>query len=71
MSGAQENTACAPFPWKDAMAFGLGHLRLGACDFWAMTPRELNAAYVGCFGESTPACDRQSLAQLMQQFPDK
>ncbi|WP_342027481.1 phage tail assembly chaperone [Methyloceanibacter methanicus] len=32
------------------MEAGLGALRLSPCDFWAMTPRELDAALKGAFG---------------------
>ena len=30
-----------PFPWKQAIGFGLGVLRLSPDQFWRMTPREL------------------------------
>jgi uncharacterized phage protein (TIGR02216 family) len=30
-----------PFPWKQAIGFGLGQLRLPPEQFWRMTPREL------------------------------
>lgn len=55
------------------MALGLGVLALAPPVFWAMTPRELDAALRGRFG----AADRHArvltqheLALLMQQFPD-
>ncbi len=28
-----------PFPWREAIGFGLGVLRLSPAQFWAMTPR--------------------------------
>ena len=34
-----------PFPWKQAIGFGFGVLRLSPEQFWRMTPREL--AYYG------------------------
>lgn len=33
-----------PFPWADAMQFGLGVLKLPPEAFWKMSPRELAAA---------------------------
>ncbi len=54
------------------MGFGLGHLRLSPCAFWAMTPRELAAA-ARALGGAPPAgaaLDRSGLAALMARFPD-
>lgn len=52
------------------MAVGLGVLRLSPGDFWAMTPKEIAAA----FGRLTPATalppTRTDLEQLMARFPD-
>jgi uncharacterized phage protein (TIGR02216 family) len=59
-----------PFPWKDAIAFGLGILRLPPEQFWRMTPRELGAAWSAVVGERTGPMDRPGLEQLMEQFPD-
>ncbi len=62
-----------PFPWADAMAAGLGTLRLSPRDFWSMTPRELSLALrgvAGLPGSSTPFA-RTDLAALMQRFPDR
>jgi hypothetical protein len=42
-AGGDKVQARAPFPWDEAMAFGLGRLRLSPHSFWAMTPRELAA----------------------------
>lgn len=36
---AIKNTAMKPFPWHEAMGFGLGVLRLAPDQFWRMTPR--------------------------------
>ena len=33
--------ATGPFPWSEAIGFGLGVLRLAPDAFWRMTPREL------------------------------
>jgi uncharacterized phage protein (TIGR02216 family) len=54
------------------MAAGLGTLRLAPCDFWAMTPRELDAALRGAVGlvASKPGMTRGDLAALMAAYPD-
>ena len=62
-----------PFPWADAMAFGLGVLRLAPEQFWAMTPRELQAAFSATnksAGELEPPA-RADLDRLMREFPDE
>ena len=61
-----------PFDWAAAMAFGLGVLKLPPADFWAMTPRELDAALTGHYGRRRPqgAPKPSELAALMAQFPD-
>lgn len=62
-----------PFPWDDVMAAGLGILRIEPKAFWAMTPRELEAALRGTFGlggGNAPPM-RSELAQLMSRFPDR
>ena len=58
-----------PFPWKDAMRFGFGVLRLSPSAFWAMTPRELGAAYEAVRGTVQPFT-RTRLDDLMRQHPD-
>jgi uncharacterized phage protein (TIGR02216 family) len=65
-------SARAPFPWGEAMAFGLGVLKLAPRDFWAMTPRELGAALAGTVPNAIRAAPlmRADLARLMQTFPD-
>ncbi len=54
------------------MAAGLGLIGLAPAVFWSMTLRELDAALRGRLGlgafEVPP--DAQSLATLMQRFPD-
>jgi uncharacterized phage protein (TIGR02216 family) len=61
-----------PFQWQAAMAFGLGVLRLPPSSFWAMTPRELDAALRGVYGppSAETAPTRAGLAQLAAMFPD-
>ena len=61
----------APFPWREAMAFGLGAWRLAPRDFWAATPRELAAALDGRRGLIEPPADRAALAALMAAYPDR
>lgn len=57
------------FPWRRAMAIGLGLLRLSPRDFWAMTPRELAAA-AALAGQASDAPGRDDLAALAARFPD-
>ncbi len=58
------------FPWRQAMAFGLGRLRLASHDFWAMTPRELTAAVEGVIGPLRQPLDRTALDTLIARYPD-
>jgi uncharacterized phage protein (TIGR02216 family) len=58
-----------PFPWKDAIGFGLGVLRLSPDEFWRMTPRELAYAVEAVRGRGAPL-DRGALSDLMQRYPD-
>ena len=54
------------------MAAGLGLLRLAPRDFWAMTPRELEAALRGLLGPAYTQAPlpRDTLAHLMRRYPD-
>jgi uncharacterized phage protein (TIGR02216 family) len=61
--------APAPFPWKQAIGFGLGVLKLAPEQFWRMTPRELAYAIEAASGRSAPL-DRAALTQLMKRYPD-
>lgn len=74
MSSAPDGTPSIvePFPWDLTMQAGLGILRLPPSVFWAMTPRELEAALRGAFGMSArhAAPSRSDLAGLMAAFPD-
>jgi uncharacterized phage protein (TIGR02216 family) len=58
-----------PFPWKQAIGFGLGVLKLAPEQFWRMTPRELAYAIEAVSGHTAPL-DRATLAQLMKSYPD-
>jgi uncharacterized phage protein (TIGR02216 family) len=55
------------------MAVGLGALRIPPDAFWRMTPRELERALAGAFGEtgSAAAPTRETLQALMRRFPDR
>jgi len=54
------------------MEAGLGLLRLQPSAFWAMTPRELEAALRGAFGVTgvSEPMSRVDLAALMDLYPD-
>ena len=61
------------FPWEMTMRIGLGILRLPPGDFWAMTPRELAAAWKGVTeqGGHIDPLPRVALNELMVRFPDR
>jgi uncharacterized phage protein (TIGR02216 family) len=57
--------------WEALMQAGLGRLRMAPADFWAMTPRELQAALgVPSGGPGAAALDRAGMTALMARFPD-
>jgi uncharacterized phage protein (TIGR02216 family) len=58
-----------PFPWDEAIGFGLGVLKLSPDEFWRMTPRELALA-VKALNPHPGALGRADLTQLMKRFPD-
>jgi uncharacterized phage protein (TIGR02216 family) len=60
-----------PFPWKQAIGFGLGVLRLPPEQFWRMTPRELAYAIEAVNGGCGVSLDRGALSDLMKRFPDE
>ncbi|MDZ4367251.1 MAG: rcc01693 family protein [Afipia sp.] len=60
-----------PFPWSEAIGFGIGVLRLPPDQFWRMTPRELAYAVAAVRGPNGEPINRTSLDRLMQRFPDK
>ncbi len=54
------------------MGFGFGVLRLSSASFWAMTPRELAAAYQGLTGKTqSDSISRPTFLDLMSAFPDE
>ena len=72
MKGTAGGSPPRPFPWADVMSFGLGVLGLAPATFWAMTPRELDAALRGRLQLPAHALapPRTTLDALMQAFPD-
>ncbi|MET0597373.1 MAG: phage tail assembly chaperone [Mesorhizobium sp.] len=52
------------------MTMGLGLLRLGTEDFWAMTPREFERAACALLPAHGEPPDAGDLARLMRLFPD-
>lgn len=67
--GAKKETGL--FPWAIAMQFGFGVLKLSSHSFWALTPRELEAAMVAHYGGRASApLDRPALGALMERYPD-
>jgi uncharacterized phage protein (TIGR02216 family) len=59
-----------PFPWREAIGFGLGVLKLSPDDFWRMTPRELACALETASGRGPPL-DRATLTDMMTRYPDE
>jgi uncharacterized phage protein (TIGR02216 family) len=59
------------FPWREAMRFGLGILRLPPDAFWKTTPRELASAWGAVIGDRSWPLERPSLEQLMERYPDE
>ena len=55
------------------MAIGLGVLALSPAVFWALTPKEFDAALRGRFGteRSAGGLTQADLSALMQAFPDE
>jgi uncharacterized phage protein (TIGR02216 family) len=55
------------------MATGLGLLGLAPAVFWAMTPKELEAAVRGRLGLTVPSAPLAptDLAALIERFPDQ
>ena len=59
-----------PFPWDQAIGFGIGVLRLAPAAFWSMTPRELACAVRALAGDKPAPLARAALHELMTRFPD-
>ncbi len=53
------------------MAAGLGVLRLDPRAFWAMTPKELSAAFRALGGAGISPPGRRDLDAMMRRFPDR
>jgi uncharacterized phage protein (TIGR02216 family) len=49
----------------------LGVLRLSPRDFWAATPRELNAAFEGVYGRVSETPRLADFAAMMAAYPDR
>jgi len=60
-----------PFPWNEAIGFGLGVLRLPPEAFWRMTPRELAHAVRALRGDAALPITRPELDALAALFPDQ
>jgi len=58
-----------PFPWREAIGFGLGVLRLSPDEFWRMTPRELAYAIEAVRGGGRSLA-RDTFSDLMKRYPD-
>ena len=58
-----------PFPWKQAIGFGLGVLKLSPDAFWRMTPRELAYAIEALRGRGASLA-RVRFDELMKRYPD-
>lgn len=56
------------FPWGRLMALGMGTLHMPPEQFWRCTLKEVVAA-LGANTTARPMA-RNTLAQLMEQFPD-
>lgn len=50
-----------PFPWREAIGFGLGVLRLSPEQFWRMTPRELAYAIEAVTGRGGAPLSRAAV----------
>ena len=52
------------------MELGLGRLGRSPREFWAMTPKELEAAIAGAVGLAPTPLSRAELEGLIARFPD-
>lgn len=59
------------FPWREAMQFGFGVLRLDSRSFWGLTPRELAAAFAAVSGPRVAPPKRGTLDDMMARYPDE
>lgn len=60
-----------PFPWREAMQFGFGILKLSSSEFWNLTILELHAAMRAHGMGREEVVARDWLENAMQQFPDE
>ena len=60
-----------PFPWQQAIGFGLGVLWLSPEQFWRMTPRELAYAIEAVRGGGGAPLSRAGFNDLMKRYPDE
>jgi uncharacterized phage protein (TIGR02216 family) len=60
----------SPASWQDLMAFAFGVLKLTPDVFWAMTPREFDAA-ARPFIRPDSTTGRGTLMALMREYPDQ
>ena len=58
------------FPWEEAMALGLGALRLAPDIFWRLTLPELAAAARVLQPGGDAAMGRSALDRLIVRYPD-
>ena len=63
-------SAMRPFPWDEAIGFGLGVLRLSPQAFWSMTPRELALRNRRRDRRRRRRFAASELADLMTRYPD-
>jgi uncharacterized phage protein (TIGR02216 family) len=56
--------------WEDILALAYGVMRLPPDAFWAMTPREFDAAARPYLPSASTFTARRDLAALMRAFPD-
>ena len=66
---ARHDDSVRPFPWDEAIGFGIGVLGLSSADFWNLTPRELALA-MRAANRRGPVLSRADLTQLMTRYPD-
>jgi uncharacterized phage protein (TIGR02216 family) len=66
----ERGSAMKPFPWSEAIGFGLGVLQPAPDAFGRMPPRALAHAIVAVRGRTQTPIDRAGLDDLMQRFPD-
>lgn len=52
------------------MELGLGRLGRSPQEFWAMTPKELEAAVAGAIGLGPVPLSREELDGLISRYPD-